>query len=107
MYTAYKYHNMNFLMKFLFFVPILAFSYYVPAYAFSIISKLNDYHWLSYILIVPTLLFWAGINIYDVWTMPLDYTFGVMFESIYFTVILLIIAISGILAIDNKDIDEI
>jgi len=98
MYSITMSHRLNLWGKIFFFFPVLGLSYYIPAYVIGGISLLNPYRWLSYLVILPTIFVWVGFNAFDLWTMPLEYTFNIIFESSYFTLVLLIFLASGIYA---------
>lgn len=106
MYTYSMSQSLNLWGKIFFFFPVLGLSYYIPVKITGFITLLNPYRWLSIILIIPFFIIWVGYNIYELWTMPIDYGSIVIFRSTYFTLLLIIILVAGIYApfeLENTD----
>jgi hypothetical protein len=98
LYAIKMEHRLNLWGKIFFFFPILGIAYFLAAYVIGWISSLNPYRWLSYLIIVPLLCVWVGFNVFDLWTMPVEYSASEIVVSSYFTLVLLIFFVAGIYA---------
>lgn len=90
--------RLSFWGKFLLFFPALSLAFYLPVYIIGWIASLNPYRWLVYLALTPILLIWVGFNTYNLWTIKGAYSTSLIFEASYFTIMLLIALVAGLIA---------